>query len=399
MFMAVAVSSPKYGLAQTSWQVQQIPTSGNPQDPFTDGHTVVWSDGTGVHKYVDGVRTTLAATGLWPVVYGNKFAWVGRDTGISNRPNTLFFDDGTGPRVVFSAQPNTSPRPLIYSIPERPRLVGNQLAFTYGVGGGYANYPEVDWVYYQVGLYEQGTLTYPLNPAFDINTYGGSFFPSTNGRRIVFSTERQFGGAEIYQWVDGTRTELGRSSTTRGGQGGWSIATEDYVFYTSAERVGDLDPTSSSVNRYSFDTGLADVIGQSRSVDARSTWASGNRVIFTGTAGDLVLWDSGSSSSLDQLGSSNAGVSSQNVAWFSFASGTSVDVLLYDGSATRLLGSYELPFTQPTLSVSDTLVTWNVWDGNLYVATAVPEPSTCFSLAAGLAFGCWRLWSRRASGN
>jgi formylglycine-generating enzyme required for sulfatase activity len=34
----------------------------------------------------------------------------------------------------------------------------------------------------------------------------------------------------------------------------------------------------------------------------------------------------------------------------------------------------------------------------LAAPVAVTEPSTCFPLAAGLALGCWRLWSRRTSG-
>jgi hypothetical protein len=389
IIMVMAALSPTYGLAQTSWQVQQISVPGFAQDPFTDGRTVVWSDDVGVHKWRNGVSSTLSASGIRPVVDGDSYAWIERDTSISDQWNTLLFDDGTGPRVVFSAQPSTTATPYIASLQERPSLVGSQLAFSFSSKTTPSSF------HYRIALIDQGRLVEDIDPLLGSNAFANSYFPSTNGTQVVFSVE-QF-GATIYQWVDGTRTEVGRSSTTRGGQGGWSIATDDYVFYTSAERVGDLDPTSSTVNRYSFDTGLTDVVGQSRWVDARSTWASGDRVIFTGTAGDLVLWDSGSSNSLDQAGSSSAGVSSQNVSWFSFASGTSVDVLLYDGSATQLLGSYPIPFSQPTLSVTDQLVTWNVWDGNLYVARAVPEPSTCFSLAAGLAFSCWQLLCRRTN--
>ena len=36
--------------------------------------------------------------------------------------------------------------------------------------------------------------------------------------------------------------------------------------------------------------------------------------------------------------------------------------------------------------------------GSVHLIAAVPEPSTCSSLAAGLAFGCWRLRCRRTSG-
>jgi len=193
---AVAFSAAE-SLAQTSWQITQIPVTGYAENPFTDGRTVVWNDLSGVHKYVDGVQATLAATGLCPVVYGDKFAWVGRDPSISNRPNTLVYEDGTGPSVVLAAKPDSDPLPRITSFSERPRLVGDQLAFSYM----WTDDPRYEA--YQVGLYEKGAVTCPLNPAFDVNTYGGSFFPSTNGLHVIWTTEYQTGQEQVFRWSRG----------------------------------------------------------------------------------------------------------------------------------------------------------------------------------------------------
>jgi len=159
------------------------------------------------------------------------------------------------------------------------------------------------------------------------------------------------------------------------------MTTGGHVFYASP-----ISGSSSNVVRYTPATQASEVIGQSTWVSPRTTWAAGNRVVFTGTAGDLVLWDSGSSVSL-AASASEPNVSGKNVAWFSQMSGTSIDVFLHDGSATQLLGTYGTSYVlQPSLSVADSLVTWTA-GGNLYVASLVPEPSACFSVAAGLTFG------------
>lgn len=383
--MAAAALSDTRGLAQTSWRVQQISVPGFAQDPFTDGHAVVWSDGNGVQRYVDGVQKTLAPAGSLPVVYGDRYAWLGRDASISNGANTLVYDDGTGPKVVLAAQPDTDPLPRIYGLWQRPSLTGDHLVFNY------AWTQDLRHIKGQVGLYANGILTNPLNTPPELY-FGGPSSSSTNGSRVVWSEEGTTpipGQSAVFLWENGNRSMIATpfSGPTV------AITTTGHVFYT-AQTSG----SSSNVVRYTYATQVSEVVGQSRSVNARATWAAENRVIFTGTAGDLVLWDSGSSTSLG-YDASWASVSSRNVAWFNFASGTSVEVLLYDGIATRLLGSYELPFTQPTLAVSDSLVTWNVWDGNLYVATAVPEPSLLFSLAAGLTIGCYRLLRQRITDN
>jgi hypothetical protein len=367
--------------AQTTWQVQQIPTSGYVQNPFTDGKAVVWNDAAGVHKYVDGVKTTLAASGRMPVVDGDKFAWITQEAGLDK----LFYDDGSGPQVIFSAQPATDPLPRISDIPERPCLVGSQLAFNYGLQ------VRSDTVYWQIGLFESGTATYPLNPQVDINVFGGSFFPSTNGSRVVWTTEYQTGQEQVFQWADGVR-----SAISPVGGGGWAITTDDFVFYTAP-----ISGTSSQVVRYTYESQATEAIGTASWVEPRAQWAAGNRAVFTGLSGDLTLWDTGTTTVLGAGAWAN--VSEQNLAWIKYGDlntegNRAFDVLVYDGQNIQNLGSYfsaDIGLWMP-LSVSDQIITWTD-TSNLYVAAPVPEPATYVMAFAGLACAAWaKRWKSAA---
>jgi hypothetical protein len=191
------------------------------------------------------------------------------------------------------------------------------------------------------------------------------------------------------QWFNNSTTAISPLSMTIESV----LATRGRTYFASSD-----SGTSYKIHRYTYDTQATEVIAEAKYPPSGASWASGDRVIFAGLSGDFVLWDSGSFTTLSTKGW--GGVSDRNVAWFEQTSGTSVDVFLYDGDVTRLLGSYVTTFANllgmsPTIAVSDSVVAWNVLDGNVYVATLVPEPSTCSSLVAGLAIGSWHVLRRR----